>query len=99
MYGECAGNFLSVQEFQAKFPAQLAYVQEEYEEALNSSKIMSKIDFAGIFPTFSSFLPALFDILPTLLTFGNSSSCTFLNVQEACFLHFCMCRKFFSKVS
>ena len=46
---------INVQEFQAKwrkFPAQLAHVQEEYEEALNSSRTCQKdCDFAGIFPT------------------------------------------------
>jgi hypothetical protein len=44
------GNFLHVQEFQAKcrkFPAQLADVQEEYKEALNSSCTCQKYgDFA-----------------------------------------------------
>ena len=50
MYRECAGNFLNVQEFQAKrkkFPAQLGHVQEEYEEALFFLH-MSKI--SGILP-------------------------------------------------
>ena len=71
MYGECATTFLNVQEFQAKckkFPAQLAHVQEEYEEA--SCTCQKYGDLAGIFPIYTfSFLPALFEIIPTL--FGN----------------------------
>ena len=62
MFGECAGNFLNLQEFQAKcknFLAQLAHVQEEYEEALNSS-----CTFAGMFPTLFPTIPTHFKILP-----------------------------------
>ena len=59
MYGECAGNFLHVQEFPAKcrkFLAQLAHVQEEYKEALNYSCTCKKYgDVAGIFPTLFHF--------------------------------------------
>ena len=71
MFGERAGNFLIVQEFQAKrkkFLAQLAHVQEEYEEAFNYSCTCKKYgDFAGIFP----FLPAI-----------HSSYTFFLHISE-----------------
>ena len=80
--GNVPENFLHVQEFQAKrkiFPAQLAHVQEKYEEAFNSSYTCQKYgDFAGIFP----FLPAI------------HSTCTFLNVQVAYyFRHISECAK------
>ena len=87
MYGECAGNFLNVQEFQAKRKkfqhTQLAHVQEEYEEALNYSCTCQKYrDFTGIAYTFS-FLPVLLEILPTLFKI--------LPTHEACFQHICEC--------
>ena len=64
MYGECAGKFLNVQEFQAKckkFLAQLAHVQKDYKEALNCSCTCQKYgDFAGMFLHFFISIPALF---------------------------------------
>ena len=61
---ECAG-------FQAKrkkFPVQLAHVQEEYEEALNSSCTCQKYgvqEYTSYTFSFLEIIPTLFTILPT----------------------------------
>ena len=87
--------------FQAKckkFLAQLAHVQEEYEEALNCSCTCQEYrDFAGIFPTLFHFY---LHFLKFFLHFSQFFLYThfyifFLHITEACFQHFCMCRKFF----
>ena len=80
MYVECAGNLLHVQEFPAKcrkFPAQFAYVQEKYEEALillshvKNEGILQEYLFLHFFISSCTFfnssyiLPTHFKILPS----------------------------------
>ena len=92
MYGECAGNFLNVQEFTAKKDfsgTTCSCAGRIWGSFLHMSKIW----------WFWHFLHFFISIWNSSYSFRNSSSCTYLNVQEACFQHFCMCRKIFSKVT
>ena len=80
--------------FQAKckkFLAQLAHVQEEYEEALNCSCTCQEYrDFAGIFPTlFHFYLHFLKSFIHILKFFLHISEC----VGSIVMAHFRMCRK------
>ena len=71
MYVECAGNLLQVQEFPAKcrkFPAQFAYVQEKYEEALI---LLSHVKNEKIF------IPTLLHFFLHVFSFFLHSSYTF----------------------
>ena len=93
MYGECARNFLiNVQEFAAKKDISgttCSCAGRIWGSFLHMSKIW----------WFWHFLHFFISIWNSSYSFRNSSSCTYLNVQEACFQHFCMCRKIFSKVT